>query len=430
MSEDLERFERDVTVDDPGIVGARWWNLSLQRRAAEGDVSRRSALGMISAGGAVVAVSIMGLGGACLLTAAGVFDEDTETRTEPSLTAQRRYGWDLGARHEPLTFSVLSRSEPFDTAALARDLAPVAWRHVYQSALLDAPDARPQSNLSEETIAFRPLRQVMVAGVPVGIERFIGVGLSLARIFASPDARTALVVDLAGPESIAVAAGAASVFEPVLAIANWPHPRGVVRSQNTLATALQCHRYFHDARLTRRSNAPPCFVLERGRLVGAVTGEQFDNRFLAQLPSAATLRAGGIERVLYVVPFGSDLPELDDLNEDFVAWAAAGIDVRVVGAGSFMPSEDGVYRYGGSAPMEAGFFYVYPWGAPGAGAVAPLVDPRPAAYRPSRRVTTFSRATVAQTFGTVGLVVSGAAVLGAYFDRRGSWHRASGWGGG
>ena len=34
-------------------------------------------------------------------------------------------------------------------------------------------------------------------------------------------------------------------------------------------------------------------------------------------------------------------------------------------------------------------------------------------------------------YGTVALVVSGAAVLGAYFDRRGSWHRAGGgWGGG
>ncbi len=431
MSEDQERFERDVTVDDPGIVGARWWNQSLQRRAAEGDVSRRTALGAMSAVGAVVAVGAVGMGGACLVGIAGGFDDDTETRTEPSLRAQQRYGWDLGARHEPLPFAVLSRNEPFDTAALARDLTPVTWRHVYQSALLDAPDATPQQNPSEETVSPRPLRRVMVAGVPVGVERFIAVGMGLARIFADRSARTALVVDLAGPESVAVAAGAASVFEPVLAIANWPHPRGVVHSQDTLATALQCHRYFHDAKATRAAGAPPCFVLERNRLTGAVTSDQFDNRFLAQLPSAATLRAGGIERVLYVVPFASDLPELDDINEDLVAWAAGGIDVRAMGAGSFMPGPDGAYYYGGNPSMEAGFFYTYPWGTPGPGAVFAVVDPRAAAYRPARRLTTLARSTVAPSFGTVALVVSGAAVLGAYFDRRGSWHRAGGgWGGG
>ncbi|MFO0626563.1 MAG: hypothetical protein U0325_13195 [Polyangiales bacterium] len=430
MSEDQERFERDVTVDDPGIVGARWWNQSLQRRAAEGDVSRRSALGAMSAVGAVVAVGAVGIGGACLVGVAGGFDDDTETRAEPSLAAQRRYGWDLGARHEPLPFAVISRNEPFDTAALARDLTPVTWRHVYQSALLDAPDATPQQNLGEETVSARPLRGVMVAGVPVGVERFIAVGMGLARLFADRSARTALVVDLAGPESVALAAGAASVFEPVLAIGNWPHPRGVIHSQDTLATALQCHRYFHDARATRPAGAPPCFVLERNRLTGAVTSEQFDNRFLAQLPSAATLRAGGIERVLYVVPFASDLPELDDINEDLVAWAAAGLDVRAMGAGSFMPGPDGAYYYGGNPAMEAGFFHVYPWGTPGAGAVVPVVDPRAAAYRPARRVTTLSRSTAGPSFGTVALVVSGAAVLGAAFDRRGSWHRASSWGGG
>jgi hypothetical protein len=60
-----------------------------------------------------------------------------------------------------------------------------------------------------------------------------------------------------------------------------------------------------------------------------------------------------------------------------------------------------------------------------------VVDPRAAVYRPARRVTTLARSTAGPSFGTVALVVSGAAVLGAAFDRRGSWHRAGGgWGGG
>lgn len=427
MSEEHERFERDVTVDDPGIVGARWWNESLVRRAAQGDVGRRAALQTMATVGAL---SIAGLTGACVLGVVALSDDESEQRRDPSLSAQRRFGWDLGARHEMLRMQLLSRNEPFDTAALARDLTPITWRHVYQPTLLDAPDARPTENLGEETLPFRPLRSVLIAGVPVGIERLIGAGIGLARIFAGRNARTAVVVDLSGPESVAFAAGAAQVFEPVLAIGNWPHPRGVVASQLTLATALQCHRYFFDARAARPQPAPPLFVLDRDRLAPPLNDEQFDNRFLAQLPSAATLRAGGIERVLYVVPYGDGVPELDDLNEDFIGYVAAGIEVRALAAGSFMLSNDGLYRYGGSAEMEEGFWLTYPWSQPAAGSTMALVDPRAGAYQPARRVTSFSRARPPVGFGTVALVVSGAAVLGAAFDRRGSWHRAGSFGGG
>lgn len=427
MSDDPERFDRDVTVDEPGIIGARWWNQALQRRAAEGDVSRRAAMSTFAT---IAAVSVAGIGGACVMGIVGLSEDSTEVRQDPALASQRRYGWDLGARHESLSFPIIQTGEAFDTAALARDLTPVTWRHVYQSALLEAPDATPLASLSEENVAFRPLRSVIEAGVPAGIERLIAVGIALARIFAGRDARAALVVDLSGPESVALAAGAARVFEPVLAIGNWPHPRGVVRSHLTLATALQCHRYFYDARAVRPRGSPPLFVLDRDRLSASVTPERFDNRFLAQLPSAATLRAGGIERVLYVVPYGDGVPELDDLNEDFVAYAAAGLEVRALSAGSFMPSGDGLYHLAGDATSDGAFWNIYPWSTPTPGSAVPLVDPRLGSYRPARRLTTFSRTHVPQGFGTVGLVVSGAAVLGAAFDRRGSWHRAGGFGGG
>ena len=416
-------FERDVTVDDPGIIGARWWNRSLVDVHA--DMGRRDALKALT----VLTVAGVVVGGVAVAVA--VTSDDTETQSTRALDAQRRFGWNLGARDQRLTFPVVTLHEPFDTAALARDLTPVAWRHVYQSALLDAPDAMPRENPSEETVSFRPLREELVAGLPQGVERLFLVGNALARMFLGRDARTALVLDLAGPESVALAAGAAAVFEPVLAIGNWPHPRGVVDSHITLATALKCHRYFHDGRAARAPNPPPCFVLDRNRLARSVGDDRFDNRYLAALPSAATLRAGGIERLLYVVPFGDGLPELDDLNEDFAAYVSAGLEVRALAAGAFTPVVDGTYVYGGTPEAEAGFWLTYPWSPAPPNAALAAVDGRPAQYRPARRVTTFSRASSPAGFGTVALVVSGAVVLGAAFDRRGSWHRTgSSWGGG
>lgn len=422
-----DHFERDVTVDDPGIIGARWWNRALgDERSA---VTRRDAVKNM---GLVMGFGALAVGGTCVAgMVAAVSEDDTETRNEASLAAQRRFGWNLGARGEPLTFAIETLNEPFDTAALAADLTPVTWRHVYQPTLLEAPDAVPRENPSEETVPFAPLRAVLQAGLTPSARVSLEAGMALARIFQGRDAKTALVLDLDGPDSVAFAAGAAQVFEPVLAIGNWPHPRGVVPSHLTLATALKCHYYFHQARAQRPAGAPPCFVLDRLRLTETSTANLFDNRYLASLPSAATLRAGGVERVLYVVPGESYYPELDDLNEDFLAYQRAGIEVRGLSAGAFMRGMDGAVEYGGSPQVEAGFWLRYPWSPAAPGAEAPAIDAQSAMYRPGARVTRFSRRSVPAGFATVGLVVSGAVVLGAAFDRRGSWNRAGGgWGGG
>lgn len=427
MTGEGDHFERDVTVDDPGIIGARWWNRALGDEQTA--VTRRDAMKNM---GLVMGLGVVAVTGACVAGIVAAGDDDTETRNEASLDAQRRFGWNLGARDERLTFAIDTLNEPFDTAALARDLMPVSWPHVYTPTLLEAPDARPRENPSEETAPFVPLRAELKAGLTADAPRALAIGMALARIFQGRDARTALVVDLDGPSSVALAAGAAQVFEPVLAIGNWPHPRGVVASHLTLATALKCHYYFHQARTQRPAGAPPCFVLDRQRLTESAATDRFDNRFLASLPSAATLRAGGVERVLYVVPGDYDHPELDDLNEDFLAYQSAGIEVRGLSLAAFLPSADGVVLYGGSPEVEAGFWTRYPWAAAPANAQRPWVDNALGIhYRPSPRVTRFSRRAVPAGFATVGLIVSGAVVLGAAFDRRGSWNRAGGgWGGG
>ena len=100
-------------------------------------------------------------------------------------------------------------------------------------------------------------------------------GKSLASLFASVSetgqtpagTKTALIVDLPGPEAVAFAAGAISIFDPVFLFDNWPHPRGVVHAQDTLSAAAYYQPLFADARSTSRTNARlPMFVLDRGRI--------------------------------------------------------------------------------------------------------------------------------------------------------------------
>jgi hypothetical protein len=163
---------------------------------------------------------------------------------------------------------------------------------------------------------------------------------------------------------------------------------------------------------TRKTPAPPVFVLDRRRLNPYVDEQsQFDNRYVAKLPTSENLESLGVRHVLYVVPGKADLHELDDLNDDFVAFARSGIDVKMMaltdlGAPQVAQPTAGsapvAHYYGGSPHTHLFFWNLYGWHRPGiappGGARAPaLAPPRPpanvsngAAYRPAPRPTIFS----------------------------------------
>ncbi|MFT3764157.1 MAG: hypothetical protein QM820_01350 [Minicystis sp.] len=244
---------------------------------------------------------------------------------------------------------------------------------------------------------------------------------------------------------------------------NWPHPRGVVPAHLTLAAAAYYQPLF--ARKKAPAGAPPLFVLDRARLK-PYTDEatQFDNRHVARLPSAPQVKQLGAAHVLYVVPWTSDTTELDDLNDDFVLYARAGIDVKMVASDAFGPDlaesapvqrpddEDENsyprYYYGGRQSSNLWFWTDYPWvklprATPGKPQDQPTEPPlvRPGKdYVPRPRATPFS--TGAPTpggarpkpaaFGSVPVVVAVASgiILGAKLSRSGTWNRTSGWGGG
>ncbi|MGZ5971105.1 MAG: hypothetical protein ACXWP4_25720, partial [Polyangiales bacterium] len=242
-------------------------------------------------------------------------------------------------------------------------------------------------------------------------------------------------------ESVAFAAGMTELFDPVFAFENWPHPRGVVPAHLTLAAAAFYQPLLAKARVGNRI-APPAIVLDRNRLAPYTDEQnQFDNRFVAKLPGVDTLKSQGIKHVLYVTPLATDTQEMDDVNDDLVAWSRGGLDVAMVGATSFVMTsgsgKDATYLYGGSDNTHEGFYLDYPWAKPALGAFSP---PASAAthFKPQPRKTSYSSGSGALkvtktppiSFGMVPVVLLAATgvIQGAKLSRNGSWNRAGGGG--
>lgn len=295
-------------------ASASWWDESC---AARSDLARRDLL-----------KALLGVGAAGA-TAAGVVARAQTTVTRDALEVQRELGWSFGAVKEPLVFDG-EDERPFDRASLATLVASLrpsspAHRPYYVPTLLEAPVAEP-TPAERDAGAPRLAEQL----VPVCTDEMVASyrrGEALAARVAAQG--TLVVVDLPGPESVAFAAGMAHAFDVVLGFDNWPHPRAVVASHLTLAALVYYHPRFVRAAAQRAVDAPAVLTLDRGRL-GPRDDKQsrFDNRYLASVPDVDGLRGLGVARVVYVVPDAAASLEGDDLNADFVAWAAAGIDVR------------------------------------------------------------------------------------------------------
>jgi hypothetical protein len=385
-----EPFGREEFLDKPGIIGARWWQRSLE--APPDLVSRRQAVQAI-----VVVAGAFAVVGVGFAVAGAMASSDYRTEARNALDVQKEFGWSFGANAEPLTFDG-EVQRPFDPSALARladDLRPARKEHLpwYVPTLFQSPAALPRGAAKEETTPPVPLTIALMPIFTPAMNVAYGRGKALAALLKDTPAHAMVVVDLPGPEAVAFAAGAANSFDPVFALDNWPHPRGVVPAHQTLAAAAYYQPLFarHSA-----AAAPPLLVLDRRRL-DAYTDDasQFDNRYVAHLPGAAAVKLLGIQHVLYVAPNGADR-ELDDLNDALVLYAKAGIEVKLA-SGDTMP---------GTAYVPVARATPFSTGAPGLTATPP---------RPSG-------------FGTVPVVVSVATglVLGAKLLRSGSWNRSAG----
>jgi hypothetical protein len=257
---------------------------------------------------------------------------------------------------------------------------------------------------------------------------------------------------------VAAAAALAERLEPVFTFDNWPHPLGVVPSQQTLAAAAYYLPRFAHAPAARRAGAPPVFVLDDARLTPyRDEASQFDNRYMARLPTADGWKALGVRRLLYVRPESTPFTqELDDLNDDFVALRDAGIDVKMMNLGDLQPAvapNTTVTRYywGGGPGTHIYFWPTYGWyqpyrytwaPAPRARAVAPTFAPPSTRYTPAPRSTIFSGRSVGglagigrqrpSAFGRVSIRTDRATgrLTGVASGRSGSFGRSrSSWSG-
>jgi len=395
-------FVRKTFFDQRELVGARWWHESMALAA----LSRRNMFKSLAIIGGAAAV--LGGGGWALWRASA-----PPMIVGDAVDIQKARGWNLGDGTVEIPFAQEADvgggrgfAATFDR--LAHELGPHAerLRPYYVPTLFQSLGEPGNASL---IAAMRPMRSPeMVAAEALGD--------ALGSLFDGLSARaTAIVVDLPGAQAVSFAAGAARVCDPVFLFDNWPHPLGVVPAHLALAAAVFWFPRFRELSPDRKDDAPALFVLDSARLAPyRDDANQFDNRWVAKLPTADNLKELGVAHVLYVTERPG--PELDDLNDDFVAFKDAGIDVKSVALTDFQPSEDKrlwradtAYWYGGSPATHAWFWHDYGWYAPslGARAVAPTGVSRGFSYAPARRATMFSGAGPAKSkprgFGRVSV---------------------------
>jgi hypothetical protein len=449
---DKPDFVRRAFFDNEDVVGARWWNDSFQAFHSEAGLGRRKALGLLPwlIGGGVGAATL----GFAFCGRSNRADRDPDLALD-AIDLQRREGWNAGHPDKVLAFSDLVRDINGKSDWLAR---------MRELVTLLAPDphlrrfAVPTLFQALAEPANQSLLQMMRPYHPPDANSLFERGEALRQLHQRPDAPKdlALIADLPGPQSVAFAAGLAARFCPVFTFDNWPHPLGVVPSHTTLGACIYYLPLFRDAAQTRSQPAPALFVLDANRLNAyRDQPDQFDNRYVAPVPSAAALTSAGIKRILYIRPDADSLTELDDLNADFVSWEQAGISVRAVPLTDFSQAEEVTspaaaaggaspsYYWGGHAFHHLLFWRSYGFGAgPAPARRPPRTAPPPPrlsqapAYRPSYRPTLFSTRTLGGAagvgkqkpsgFGRVSVRMSGGRVtaIGSRSRRSGSFGRS------
>jgi hypothetical protein len=427
--DDTGAIERLTLFDQAELVGARWWQPTVNESESTwspSDVvpseppSRRKALLIL---GAFVAVPI----GISIIS--NLSSDDDQIR--PSTDLQRESGWDIGSSGRKLDWSGAQDTDVSGGTnwrdhikTLANDLAPqqklLPWA---LPTLLQMPSLPVNATLASEV---RP-----VLGNPAMADGW-QLGRALVQQFAQLTETyqdLLLVIDLPGPQAVAVAAALADLLTPVFILDNCPHPVGVVPAHRTLGAVLYLLPRLLMGNATRPPDAPPMLVLDSARLSPySDAADRFDNRYLARIPTPAQLRDAGVRRVLYL---STDRDVLDDLVAPFGAWVDAGIEVRMVQSGDFSSTQSDSGEpdfssgrralYGGSADSDAGFWYCYGW------YTSRLARPLGWMARPSglwryqRRTSMFSSG-----FGRVHTSHWGGGSFGSSSSRSGSWTRTGG----
>ncbi|MCS6988667.1 MAG: hypothetical protein NZM06_04045 [Chloroherpetonaceae bacterium] len=448
-----------------------WWEEAITRREAN---LRLAKLGTLAA-----LLSVSGITQGCD-SDEGVVEEND------ALELQKKEGWNVGATTDSITLPDIALTDSKGSLSWSTYLEPSELLKAYEP---KRSEWRPfvvatlAQSLSQPTLKAQ-IKPILTPEMKEAYSRGLGMRELIKR--SNNPENILIVVDLDGKESVALAAAMSEVADIALGFDNYPHPKGVVKSHEVLGALVYYAAEVEAKKEKRPDKAATVFLLDNRRLNAPQNPEtEFDNRYVAKLPSAEKLQALGVKSIVYVAPSESQTTELDDLNDDFATFKEKGIPVTMLAATSFKPTvplsaaatsdakpeeieqakkvpttetlpngqTTNIYHYGGSPFFFPWFFWAFPMFVPSPvfypsfnygyyGSRAPARISRPT-YEPVRRPTLFSSrstgglAGIGKTkpsgFGRVSTNVSrsGTRSLGTRSaSRSGSWGRSGGFFGG
>lgn len=382
-------------------------------------LSRRQANGLIAKIGLASLIAGTGALAGCGGDDAGLEEGETEKERD-ALDLQKEMGWNAGSTDAPLKLTGRATSDSRKSMDWSTFLTPTALLGAWSpknSAWQPFVVPTLVQSLDQKT-----LRGAIAPVHTEAMETAYGRGLGMKEILKktkNPES-TLLVVDIPGPEGVAYAAALADVADPIMSFDNWPHPLGVVDSQNTLGALLYYAGEVAEKSKKRPAKAPGLLILDSHRLADYTDADnQFDNRYIAKIPSVDKLTSMKIANVMYATPSSADTTERDDLNEDFALYKEKGVNVTMVALSDFTPATDTAadsaaraqngsttyhrtYHYGGGLMFMPWFFYHYPvyggYGIPARSSL-PATSLTGRNYTPTRRPTMFSSRNVGGASG-------------------------------
>jgi hypothetical protein len=318
-------FNEDQTHEqatDGNAHYPNWWTTMLTRRQMNTNIASLAA-----------AAGITGF-----LTSCDDDDVDSESDT---LDLQRKEGWNVGSQDKTLTFP---------DKQVADSTGSTAWKdYTKPDTLLKA--WQPSSNNAKwqpyyvptliQALSQDSLRNVITPICTPAMREAYSRGLGMREVLKTCEnpAATMIISDIPGPESVAFAAAIADLAEPIISFDNFPHPLGVVPSHETLAALIYYAKEVSEKAAKRPQNPAAMMVVDANRLAKYVDADsQFDNRYMAKMPTAENLASLGISAVVYGMPNENQKTELDDLNDDFVAYQEKNISVEMLPLTRFQPS--------------------------------------------------------------------------------------------
>ncbi len=265
-------------------------------------------------------------------------DDDDDVDVEKNaLELQQKEGWNVGSTDKTLTFTDRQANDSKGSPDWKKYTQPDALMKAYQPADAWKPYFTPTliQGLSQESLR-NAAQPVFSNAMREAYSRGLGMK-ELLKESKNPQ-QTLLLVDIPGPEAVAFAAAVADVVQPVITFDNLPHPLGVVPSHQTLGAMLYYAQEITEKATKRPTTAPALIVLDSNRLNKYTDADnQFDNRYMAKLPTADNLKSLNIGNLLYGVPSEAQKTELDDLNDDFATFQEKSIAVSMLPLTRFQP---------------------------------------------------------------------------------------------